>query len=603
MHVIRGVSPAPPIFLFHSYPGQDDWRAENTGVEYHHILGVQHINQTIGRVTVQRVPVCVIINPGISCFDRDLFSPGVTNGDGTVPEKSATRIGSADLNAPGASLWYFFSLDDAHDGLVEHTALTQLEATHNRVLFILGKGPDPGPGDTVGRFLGHPSLRNTASEPGNLRASFSIPSRRVPVLQVKAMRAHHREAKRTVRNPQLSPNRTAATRLQEPSHPPAPAYYLTVTGVDFVSVTDDQGNSNTQIDDTFALRVPNVTYNLIGDKAVFVSMPTDKAYTITFRVGSDPLNVEILKGLDNRTPTQAVRYRDAVIPAGATAMLRITPEGIETLRYDADGNGTFESSVTPTVSLIGAAAADVTPPSVRVSGIPQPSNVLVTIAAQDGESSVKAVYYSLDRIHYQQYVGPFPVNPGQTSTVFAFADDNAANRSAMTTYTVPPAGTTISAVGPAQFWVGLKNSDDVGTKFDLLAEVFKNGALVGSGQLNDVLGGSSGFNNAKLDPISLALSGTPVFSPGDTIGIRLSVRVATSSGHRSGTARLWFNDTAANSRFTANFGGIVSPYFLLSGSNLGTAAGAGPKNTIDVLVDRAVGGNPFKAFGTWSLTF
>src|SRR5206468_563211 len=66
--------------------------------------------------------------------------------------------------------------------------------------------------------------------------------------------------------------------------------------------------------------------------------------------------------------------------------------------------------------------------------------------------------------------------------------------------------TTLSALGPANVWVGLKNSDDVGTKFDLLAEVLKNGAVIGSGQVNDVPGGSSGFNNAVLDTISLALS-------------------------------------------------------------------------------------------------
>ena len=136
-------------------------------------------------------------------------------------------------------------------------------------------------------------------------------------------------------------------------------------------------------------------------------------------------------------------------------------------------------------------------------------------------------------------------------------------------------------------WIGLKNSDDVGTKFDLLAEVLKNGSVVGSGQLNNVPGGSSGFNNAVLRTISVALS-TPVgISPGDTLSIRLSVRIAVGvSGHRSGTARLWFNDDAANSRFNATIAGAASDFFL--GTDLGwlDAAGPGPKKTIDVFVDR-----------------
>lgn len=164
-----------------------------------------------------------------------------------------------------------------------------------------------------------------------------------------------------------------------------------------------------------------------------------------------------------------------------------------------------------------------------------------------------------------------------------------------------PTGSQLTSLGPAQMWVGLKNSDDVGTKFDLLAEVFKNGTLIGSGQLNDVAGGSSGFNNAKLDVINLALPASVAFQTGDALKIKLSVRIAASSGHRSGTARVWFNDSAANSRFTATVDGVLRTYFLRSSFGLATSAGSGPKTTVDVTVDRAVGGNPFKTFGTWTV--
>jgi hypothetical protein len=166
----------------------------------------------------------------------------------------------------------------------------------------------------------------------------------------------------------------------------------------------------------------------------------------------------------------------------------------------------------------------------------------------------------------------------------------------------PPANNLLTALGPAQLWIGLKNSDDVGTKFDLLAEVLKNGTVIGSGQVNGVAGGSSGFNNAKLDAINLAMPGAVAINSGDTLSLRLSVRIATT-GHRSGTARLWYNDAAANSRFSATIAGTTNSYFLRSGSTLTTTAGTGPKSTIDVFVDRAVGGNPFKPFGTWNKTF
>ena len=220
---------------------------------------------------------------------------------------------------------------------------------------------------------------------------------------------------------------------------------------------------------------------------------------------------------------------------------------------------------------------------------------------------------------------------GQCNAVVTYADPTTAGNCGTVTC-VPPSGSTfqvgttpvncssttgascsftatvtssnaLTDLGAAQVWVGLKNSDDVGTKFDLLAEVFRNGVVVGSGQVNDVPGGSSGFNNAILDMINVALDGSADFCTGDTIAFRLSVRVAASSGHVSGTARLWFNDSAANSRFNATLAGAASDYFLLDGFVLNNSAGSGPKKTIDVLVNRNSGGNPFKPFGTWSKTF
>ena len=87
---------------------------------------------------------------------------------------------------------------------------------------------------------------------------------------------------------------------------------------------------------------------------------------------------------------------------------------------------------------------------------------------------------------------------------------------------VPPPAPSL-VVGPADAWIGLKNSDDVGTSFDLRAEVFQDAVLVASGQLNCVSGGGSGFNNARLRTIAL----TPAtVNPGTTLKIRLSVRIS-----------------------------------------------------------------------------
>jgi hypothetical protein len=168
----------------------------------------------------------------------------------------------------------------------------------------------------------------------------------------------------------------------------------------------------------------------------------------------------------------------------------------------------------------------------------------------------------------------------------------------------------LTSLGDSKVWIGLKNSDAVGVKFDLLAEVLKNGSVVGSGQLNNVPGGSSGFNNAVLRTINMALSGPVEFFPGDTLSFRLSVRVTDVGGHSSGTARLWYNGAAidtgpnrdAGSRFGTTIAGATADYFLRTGFTLNTTAGSS-RTFIDVPVNRKVGGNPFKPFGTWSVTF
>jgi hypothetical protein len=160
---------------------------------------------------------------------------------------------------------------------------------------------------------------------------------------------------------------------------------------------------------------------------------------------------------------------------------------------------------------------------------------------------------------------------------------------------------TLTALSPVRVWIGLKNSDDVGVKFDLRAEVYRNDTLVGSGELVSVPGGSSGFNNANVQAVPLALSAPdPVsFGMADTLSIKLYARNAcTGSGKSSGTARLWFNDAAANSRFDATLAERSRDYFLRSGFALSITLGAS-KQSVDATVGAKCGS--FVPFGTWSI--
>lgn len=115
-------------------------------------------------------------------------------------------------------------------------------------------------------------------------------------------------------------------------------------------------------------------------------------------------------------------------------MLKITPQGVEDLRYDKDGDGVFETVITPAISVTGTAAQDMTPPTIAFSEKLQGAKRLLTITATDSGSGVKAVRYSLDGRQFQLYTTPFVVDPAQTPAVYAFAEDVVANRSSFVKY-------------------------------------------------------------------------------------------------------------------------------------------------------------------------
>jgi len=161
---------------------------------------------------------------------------------------------------------------------------------------------------------------------------------------------------------------------------------------------------------------------------------------------------------------------------------------------------------------------------------------------------------------------------------------------------------SLTSLGPAQMWLGVASGGDTGTKVDLLAEVFRNGASIGSGQLNDASVGAVSFNSVLQQTIALTQVPPTGFRTGDILSIRLSVRVAASSPNKNGTIRLWFNDAAANTSFAATIGGVANSYYFRSGLVLTTAPGSGPRASLDVTVKRT-GGNPFTPFGTWTITY
>src|SRR5437868_7787581 len=131
-------------------------------------------------------------------------------------------------------------------------------------------------------------------------------------------------------------------------------------------IKDSNGNSTDPLADPPDTNIPEITSYVIGDKSFMSIMPIGQSYTIIVRSDVSPMMLELTQG-DGTSTTRAIRYQDFSVPPGVNLRLQITPQGIDALRYDADGDSIFETTVTPTSSVTGSAAQDTEPPTVSIS--------------------------------------------------------------------------------------------------------------------------------------------------------------------------------------------------------------------------------------------
>ena len=122
---------------------------------------------------------------------------------------------------------------------------------------------------------------------------------------------------------------------------------------------------------------------------------------------------------------------------------------------------------------------------------------------------------------------------------------------AVGTWTAAPSEVngSLTAAGPADVWLGLKNSDDIGTRFDLRVEAYKNGDLIGSGESRCIQGI---VRNADLaTEVTLAFDPfTPAVFNGtsDVFSLKVLTRIGTTptggscGGHSNAAGlRLYFD--------------------------------------------------------------
>lgn len=195
-------------------------------------------------------------------------------------------------------------------------------------------------------------------------------------------------------------------------------------------VSDAHGNEDELFEPRFVPKIRTATYDFVFQDTVYIVVPDDQTYSITFESNKPLMVLEIVKGRGSASPDEAIRYRDLALARGK-AKFEITPHGVEPLRVDTNHDGRFETLVEPTAKLSGLAARDTKGPEFRFQIVDRSATtILISIEAIDRGTGLKSFYYSLDGQNSFPYQSPVRVDLKQTSFIWAFAEDYAANRSA-----------------------------------------------------------------------------------------------------------------------------------------------------------------------------
>ncbi len=125
----------------------------------------------------------------------------------------------------------------------------------------------------------------------------------------------------------------------------------------------------------------------------------------------------------------------------------------------------------------------------------------------------------------------------------------------------PGSPVTISSLGDLHAWLGLKNSDDQGTQFDLRAEIYANGVLKASGTTLCITGITRNESQAK--EVTVGFNPFAAFALGASHGLtlKLSTRIGTTpagakcpgpgGSHANATGlRVYFDSATRPARFT-----------------------------------------------------
>ena len=228
-------------------------------------------------------------------------------------------------------------------------------------------------------------------------------------------------------DPALFPPGTPRPKV--PEFIPTMAYYVHLSRVSQVAVTDALGRTDDLFRAGTMQQVESATYHFLMRNSLQIVVPADETFTITFETNDPVMILEIVKGRGNVSPEEAVRHNDLVIDKGR-ARFELGPAGVSPLRLDANRDGRFETVVEPTAHVRGLAAKDTRGPEFKFEVLDRDAtSILISIKAVDTGTGVKNLFYTIDDKWLFPYEGPVRVKLSESTYIIGISDDNAGNRS------------------------------------------------------------------------------------------------------------------------------------------------------------------------------
>jgi CSLREA domain-containing protein len=174
--------------------------------------------------------------------------------------------------------------------------------------------------------------------------------------------------------------------------------------------------------------------------------------------------------------------------------------------------------------------------------------------------------------------------------------------------------TTLTFLGLSRSWIGLINSDDQGTRFDLRVEILKNGSLVASGLTRCISGVTRNPNKALEAVVSFDPFSPVTYSSDDVLSLKIQTRIGTNpndtkcAGHNNAVGlRMYYDSFQRQSLFAAELTpNPPADFYLHTMSALDFIDTSAPTSSTAKFKDSAAvnfaGGNPWKQIGVWNMT-